>query len=361
MGLRPSPLQACRPRGRGGYAGGIGFFLIWVGLECSALAASPNLKIIRGDAKEQITELKFKSELLEVQTEAVQPTGQKAFVVLEGNYQKPNWIFLFNDQIIKRSDNGTFKMKVHIVNKVSLLQFKAIGPRGDLMKETVKLSFDDWDNFKILLATGPKRTPSSLSAGVNVTYIGYKEDGIANYTAGVFTGKASFSHSLFHKNFSYGISTYFTIAPFYRVRPATIRFVGVNFRIGYALPFIKDPWRVSLSTGMYYTTTFASGEQFGFKDMAGPQLYPTIVRTLKGGNSIVSYFKFSPVSSGTDALKFKNRELAFGGAFVQLLKNGHPLSYSLDVASFQLAIPIVTGTEAKISSTSVSLGIGYGF
>jgi hypothetical protein len=79
-------------------------------------------------------------------------------------------------------------------------------------------------------------------------------------------------------------------------------------------------------------------------------------RALRKGEAVSAYFKFSPISDGFTVLSLTNREIAGGLSYQRALSNGHPLTISADVASLTLTLSGVT-----ISSTTFSLGAGYGF
>ena len=44
------------------------------------------------------------------------------------------------------------------------------------------------------------------------------------------------------------------------------RFVGVNLRVGYVLPGLTDPWRLSFLGGVYYTTMLVTGRSISSRD-----------------------------------------------------------------------------------------------
>jgi hypothetical protein len=90
--------------------------------------------------------------------------------------------------------------------------------------------------------------------------------------------------------------------------------------------------------------------------MSGPQLFPAVRRLLRSGDTVVGYFKFSPMTDGIQPLALSNHEVAFGGAYLRSLKEGRTVNATLDVASF-----VVTIGSTRIRSSSVSIGAGYGF
>lgn len=135
------------------------------------------------------------------------------------------------------------------------------------------------------------------------------------------------------------------------------RFLGINLRAGYALPWLKAPWKLSAMVGGYFTTMFVTDNTFGYSNVSGPQFFPTITRSFSNGDSATAYVKFSPIAQSLSLLTPANRELALGGAWNHRLQNGQVLSLSLDFATLSLT----TSSGKAIRSTTTTIGAGVGF
>ena len=133
-----------------------------------------------------------------------------------------------------------------------------------------------------------------------------------------------------------------------------LRFVGLNARAGYVLPGVREPWRVTILGGLYYTTMFVPETNFGFVNLVGPQLFPVFRRAVKGGDSYSGYFKFSPLGKNF-AVNFSSREIAIGGAYNWNRGANGVVSATLDIAELDAVID-----GATIHSTSFTVGVGYG-
>jgi hypothetical protein len=213
----------------------------------------------------------------------------------------------------------------------------------------------DWQALAKRLKEG-NVTRFHLGPGLNFSFINYNETRLpATYTEKAITFKLGMSYAVVPSRLTLETGGYYTLLPISKSTAETARFLGVNVRMGYYLPFVHEPWSISLQGGLYYTTMFVTHNAFGFTNMAGPQFFPVLRRSLGSGDAIMVYGKISPVTTATGKL-FADREIAGGGAYVFRLKNGHALPITLDVSSLRLLLDGI-----QISSSTVSFGFGYGF
>jgi hypothetical protein len=113
------------------------------------------------------------------------------------------------------------------------------------------------------------------------------------------------------------VGGYFNLLPVSsRGSEEALQFLGLNLRVGYRLPLPWDRLTLQLFGGVYYVTTFYPGDLMGFKDLAGPQVYPVLNWRISGDWSFFAYGKYSPVQTGfAQAPDFANNELSAGGGF----------------------------------------------
>jgi hypothetical protein len=68
-----------------------------------------------------------------------------------------------------------------------------------------------------------------------------------------------------------------------------IHYLGGSVKIGYLFSRTVDPavWRFRLAGGIYYTTTWVTQNAFGFRNLIGPELVPSIARNIgiQGNNT----------------------------------------------------------------------------
>lgn len=297
-----------------------------------------------------------------IEFEVVERDGVPQAIV-EGRFVRPDWSLLLPKHKPFDGTNGGFRSEIPLKGEITRLAIVSIGPLGEVEKSEHAIRFAGWKEYvKGFETQVPKRF--LLSAGAGVSYIAYEDNRIASFSETALTVKAAATYALAPPSWDLGASVFFTALPITVSEPESrARFLGVNLRTGYALPFVPDPWRVALHVGGYYTTAFvsakvagASFDEFGFGSMMGPQVFPTVRRAFSGNRSTNAYFKFSPVASGVSFLSLSSREIAFGGGYSLPIDKRRVLSITLDAATLQLLIE-----DVRISSRSITLGASLGF
>ncbi|MEW6056312.1 MAG: hypothetical protein AB1540_06830 [Bdellovibrionota bacterium] len=344
-------------------------FLLAIGLTSfAAIAEDEVARVIPSDSSSRISSFKLNEKEFKVRSTQLASGATQEFIVLEGTYPKPDWGLIWKSRRVPLESDGHFKLAVPVTDRAVNVELVAVGPRGEVEAEMIRLYVPKKalakTEGKSQSASDRKKVPRkkiTLSPGLGYSIISYRETDKPNYSETALTAKITYSNVLFKPNWTYGISGYFTALPVTVTDNTQARFLGLNLRVGYSLPGIREPWRITLFGGWYYTTMFVSPQDFGFRNMAGPQLYPVFRRSLNNGNSIVAYFKYSPVSDQSSILSFSNHELAGGGAYVIMLNNGHPLSLTLDIAKMHMVIKDrVADSESIVDTHSISIGASYG-
>jgi hypothetical protein len=100
---------------------------------------------------------------------------------------------------------------------------------------------------------------------------------------------------------------------------------------------------------------FASDSSFGYKNISGPQLFPSLRRNLNNGHALSTYFKFSPISNNLGFFSLSNNEIATGLSYL-IPTEKHTYSISLDYARIAFS-----DGEVEIGSNSLSLGGSFTF
>jgi hypothetical protein len=309
--------------------------------------------LIVEDSGPKIKDLKWGPELLRVRRTAL-GEEYRSFVVVRGQYSKDGWTLSTERSIVELKDGGEFEVEVPLSGKITFLSLMAIGPYGEVETQKVGIYFAEVVTFKEEAKTNPVKR-YFLSPGLSMTSIAFKDSRIADFSETALTGKISFLTPVIPPRWDAGVTVYMTLLPLTTSTDKMARFLGVNLRFGYVVPSVTDPWKLTLLTGGYYTTMFVSTNDFGFKNMSGPQLFPMLARTLKNRDTLVGYLKFSPIGGSFRILSLANNEKAFGMSYVRPLAGGRSIAASLDIANLSLTIQGV-----NLSSTSFSLGVGYG-
>ena len=204
-----------------------------------------------------------------------------------------------------------------------------------------------------------------FSAGLGLGYNTYNSSvvSIGQYSL-IAKGGASYRNANIER-FVLSVSTFFTALPL-NTSPIsigaiadniTIRYLGVNLRLGYDTPWMTGPWKLQLNFGWYYNTTFVTKSYFGYVNANGPQFFPTIEYSREDGSAIGGYLKFSPISSGLSFLNSSlNYEVAIGAnyMFSGLLFGKFKHTINFDFSQLSMKPDAV---RAYANSTSLGLGV----
>ena len=302
----------------------------------------------------KINDLKWKNEFIRVRDESSKQ-NQRYIIILAGSFKREGWQLTLNQKPIKRNEVGGFVDEEIITKEKRTFEFVATGPEGKTEKEKIVVQGPMWDppKKKTEVLQAPKRL--FIVPGLGVSSITAKETAIPNYSTIALTAKMSINYLLIPRKVDLRVSFFLTALQLTKNEEITARYLGVNARVGYILPFVELPWAVSLYGGWYYTTTFVQANAFGYKNLSGPQIYPSVVRAFPNGDALAWYFKFSPVAGSLKLLSMSDREIASGLAYIHPLKNGHVLSGSFDYSDIQL---IFNGINSQ--TDSLTLGASYG-
>jgi hypothetical protein len=324
--------------------------LLYAWLPANGLAAEKHARLLEIKSSTQIEGLQLDPQELEVKSE--EDNGKKQdFIILKGSFTRPKWQLICQSETLTLSESGGFQIKIPLTDNQNLMDvsFQAVDGFGKTENEeiTISISQDKEDAIQRKFLFTPE---------FGLTSINYIETGKPDYSETALTAKFSASRLVFSQSWNLGANVFFTALPLQKNPDQAARFLGINLRLGYVLPFIKSEWKVVVYGGYYFTTMFVEQNSFGFKNMTGPQLFPTLERRLNNGDSIRGYVKFSPVIGGQfNILSISNRELALGGAYVISLSNGHIMPVTLDVSRFDLVF-----SDSTLQSTNFSMGVGYG-
>lgn len=193
-----------------------------------------------------------------------------------------------------------------------------------------------------------------FSVGLGGTLIQYRDTRVSAFSETAITLRASVGTFWKTVGLDARLSGYYTLLPLSHTGNYAAKFLGINLRFERALRWLPDPWRLGLAFGGYYATMSVDSDAFGYINVGGPQLYPTLRRQFANGSMGVFYFKFSPVSANFSLLQLASREIAAGITYVFPQHNGRSFSVSFDISDMQLQIDGDHG-----SSSTISLSAAY--
>lgn len=288
------------------------------------------------------------------------------YATLDGWFTGPqSSLFINSKQVnLQLAKPGTFYFKalLPMTGDARIIKLTIILPNGSVSEGAWTVRFPQYAAYVREKAARQKQVRENLfsaSFALGFSYVDYQETGLASAPQVGISTKANVKFKPPKWAVDFWLSGYFTALPITlsTQMPVGLRFLGVNGRVGVPIPIMPRGWTLRLYGGGYYTTTFADGNAYGFKDMAGPQLYPSISYSIPQFGILSTYFKYSPILSGV-VPTFQSRELATGLAYARPFANGHLGTMSLDVSHLGLSFP---SFNASVNSLSVSLSIGYQF
>lgn len=307
------------------------------------------------------------------------------YIVL-GKYTREGWTLTYNDLPVKKLANNNFAIVIELTAKKTSLQLKASGPNGEVEKQVLDLILPDKKDgpefnqeikkvppvvevpkpepkpeVKPEPEPAPKPVPkvvkekkipkvnrepskSHIMFGMGYTTINYTQTLAPLIVGKVITAKAAYQTPL-SSSTDVGVSGYFSALQLnYTPADVKIAFVGLNGRIGFLVTPEYSDWRVTISPGIYYATSFSKGLNIGYNNLAGFQLTPKVQYKNMG-----AYLKISPIAS---SIKFSltDREIAFG--FFYLI-TPH-FSADIDISSLKATIETTV-----IDSKTTTLGVSY--
>ncbi len=279
--------------------------------------------------------------------------GKKTYVIFRGTLDQADWSLLQKANTVELSPEGDFETEVLLDTPQTRFELTAVGPLGEVESEKFEIKIIPTPEVP---ATQMPAQRLTFSTGIGPTLVTYKQTLIPDFQLIALTAKLAALYSLVPLRWDLGLNTSFTLLKLSSNSSQNVRFLGFNASVGYRIPKIDSPWQLSILGGFYYSTMLIPATGFGYQDIFGPQLFPTLKRELKNGDSISGYLKLSPVTDGISLLSLSNREFGIGAGWNKKLKNGRHLIFMMDLSNLNLELQSVV-----VTSNAIHASIGYNF
>ncbi len=200
--------------------------------------------------------------------------------------------------------------------------------------------------------TSGKKTSIDLAMGVSS--LNYSDSARFNNSALVLTPKFNYLRAL-NTKWSLGLNTFFTAFHLTESAPGTqFRVFGANGRIGKRFYVSEGGWELFVFFGGYYITSFSAIPTIGFKNMAGPQVYPTFRKSIGTEELVYFYGKFSPIINTTSTFSptFTSYEMAIGGGWKTRKLGFGLMTYGLDYSNLHI---VFAGNSIDIHALTLGL------
>jgi hypothetical protein len=278
----------------------------------------------------------------------------ESMIELKFKFKQEDWNLLKDHEVLQPIDleGGVFSFKLLLTGEVTPVDIIAVGPYGEVELQKAFVRVPDWTGFR---QNGDKSPPnrSFIFSSLGPSYLAYKETNLADFTMIFTTLKFAYQYLIVPPQWELAANFFANLIPLKKSGLSqSVSFLGTNLRIGYVLPYVQDPARLSLMVGVYYSRMLGTGGAFGFQDLILPQIYPTYRIKTRTGNAYSVYLKYVPLG-----LNFAEHEIAVGGGWEFPVRGGHPASINVDFSDLRLNISSVQ----HVLLQSASLSVGYGW
>ena len=344
----------------------------------SAHALNTQAKVERpAEANQRIAEIEIVQPEVDVSDKLVvhiegQIASKSNHTIL--NMADQSVLFERDLEVRKKKDKVTFGFDIQLSGEKTEFKVGRVNPAGVLQVETLVVVFAEWASY------APKNkgvaTPGAASSRQLKRFVFTPSIGITSYS---FDQKSQIDSSdpgvAFSSVYLSGrvelrwfvtprlefVANAFTnlMSLSVSLPGLSFRLLGLNIRGGYALPFMKPPYKLSIYGGGYYNSLSSSDNTVGYVTLY-PQVFLTLIRALGRQNSISAFLKYAEVMGG---LSFQGRELAGGLSWTRYLGGSHPLSVSTELADLNYSSVNADQSVSQdtVHSRALSLGVGYGF
>lgn len=283
----------------------------------------------------------------------------RPFVVIKGKLLGAKSNLLINGKTIveggKNQGDIPFEATLPIQQRLTYAVLTLINFKGEITRERIRLKVENWKK----VASGPNGSKTNrLSLGLGVTQLTYSQTDLESYSALLITPKVSYALRITEK-FDFGVNLFYNAYTLSSNRSDGVeaRFLGINARVGYRIPFGQSSWSLSLLGGIYYLTMMVDNREFGFRNIVGPQFFPVLRGGLGRNGSIYLYGKYSPVSTSIFGFRsLDSREIAGGAGYSHSINSLLSLVFSLDLSQLQI---VIEGQKGQATTTSLSIGVGF--
>ena len=324
------------------------------------------------EQNQQIHYLFWKSRELAVSAEP----DQRFFVELEANLVRDNWRLMAKTNGVHRIhlDKHTYLFHVPLQGEITEVELLAYDTEGHQESEILLIRFPGWKK------NAPKKkyfpttqeapeipeiedrpTVLGILSSLGYSNVTYQQTGIQDYSMTTLTAKFSYQKTIFYSNWDIGVNFFMNVLPVTKSQSdITVRFLGANFRLGYAIPWIPAPWSFTVLGGIYYSQMFVTNNSFGYSPLYYPQIFPILKRVFSKGDSAYLYLKFVPLAE-QGIFSTIERELAVGAGWAHPLQNKHPILIAVDFSDMKFMSHLTPTQTLTLRSNSLSLSLGYGW
>lgn len=201
------------------------------------------------------------------------------------------------------------------------------------------------------------------SGGLGLTYLSYAETQTSQEISQgqiAMTAKGGIGYRIIPEKLDASLSAYVNLfgIPVSESQDGlpNARFLGVNARVGYQLPWKLWGRHPKVSLGAYFWSMMVADDSYGIAQLFAPQLLIS-APVGKGGNpSGAAYVKFAPISDV--GISFSNFEIAAGGHYRIATWKNRPINATVDISMTQINSLVESSYQASLFTVSLGAMIG---
>lgn len=303
--------------------------------------------------------LQFASEIISLREAYNESTGEKILEgELSGRSTALSGSYLVNFKPMKWTADRKFVHKQKLTQETTDIRMGRILDNGKLEDTIYTIKVLNWSQVQSILKIKTIK-PFSFLVGVGGTTMGYSQTNsdIGTLSSIIATFKLGTDYRFKDSAWQIGVLAFYNAIPLSGATgSSTFKFFGLNLRGGRGFPWLKAPWEIVIQGGWYYLTMLTNGT-FGFNNITGPQLYPSLRYALPNDARIVTYLKFSPISQQFTLMSLTNYELAAGAQYQFPKRSKFTYSVSLDWTTLTLSTVDTIGLNTTARTNSITLGV----
>ncbi len=264
------------------------------------------------------------------------------YCMIKGRLLEPMQQLQVNGKVMTIKSDGKFEIFFKFPSSVHDFKITLISKN----QKTYRSHFQVVDLHQRFLSTKKPLTRAHYSAGLGYTLIHYQQSTVSPFHEGALTFKGGFTYELKPDVWDLNLGSFLNV---FTLKSSSadgdsIRYLGLNAKVGYHLITFPSPIRLILNAGIYYNTSFGT---VGFLDMFGPQLYPEVRYLFANNHALTTYGKYSPSVAHSLSDFGKNREIATGLHYSFPLNSFYRLSVGIDYSELFL----LRGADSAQTST----------
>lgn len=280
----------------------------------------------------------------------VDAQGPVQYARIKWKIKSPYSAVSINGKQLTPKADGSFDVNFGFTNNEKAFKVTVLDQAGKTFQGSYKI-LGTGEN------AGPRRVQSRyrFTAGLGLTSLKYAQTNVPDFNEFALTVKGGVSYRLVPDKFDLSLSGFMNALVLSTSSAAgySVRYLGVNARVGYHLVKAPSPLRVVLNGGLYYNTSFGS---IGFSNMYGPQLYPELSYIFSNGHAALLYVKYSPALFQQKIDFSRNKEVATGLYYLFPLNAKYRMAVGFDISKLDLS----TDTDSAATTTySLSTGLSF--